>query len=67
MNNVNPVMRAALEPFAPRVSTEGVECKQIRHGRISEWEFRGLNREAVHRAAERRMSAIETLELSRGQ
>lgn len=56
MNAIHPAFVTALRPFAP---LPDVTCKVVRSGRIHELEFRGDDSQAVRRAADVRMSAID--------
>lgn len=59
MNAIHPAFRAALQPFAPVQPLPDVSCKQTRHGRVTEYTFKGSDAKAVHRAANVRMAAID--------
>lgn len=57
MHNLHPVMQSALRGIIAPLPE--VSCKPTRHGRINEYEFRGTDAKAVHRAADVRMAAID--------
>ena len=59
MNAIHPAFRAALQPFAPVQPLPDVSCKQTRHGRVTEYTFKGTDAKAVQRAADVRMSQID--------
>lgn len=57
MQNLHPVMQSALRGIIAPLPD--VSCKQVRRGRINEYEFRGTEAKAVQRAADVRMSQID--------
>ncbi|GAA7771958.1 hypothetical protein RN01_29295 [Cupriavidus sp. SHE] len=59
MSNLHPIFQTALRGIAPPQLPAGVRSRVIRCDSTHEIEYRGLNREAVQQAAQRRASGID--------